>query len=83
MSKSADGEEVVVVEATVVEVVDVVDVDDVVVVGSVVEVVGAGGLGLPQANAGPPLATREPTVTASVAANAPPTAYKLWRPRPW
>ena len=54
---------------------------EVLVVGSVVEVVGAGGLGLPQANAGAPLAAREPAVIATVATNVPPAANQLWRPR--
>jgi hypothetical protein len=69
--------------AEVVEVVaaTVVDVVEVLVVGSVVEVVGAGGLGLPQANAGAPLAAREPAVIATVATNVPPAANQLWRPR--
>jgi len=73
----------VVVEATVVVVVEatVVDVVEVVVVGSVVEVLG--GCGLPQANAGVPLAARVPAVIATVATNAPQAMYQLWRPRPW
>jgi hypothetical protein len=77
LAKSPEGVEVV-VEATVVEVVDVVEV---VVVGSVVEVLDV--CGLPQANAGAPLAAREPAVTAAVATKAPPAVNQLWRPRPW
>jgi hypothetical protein len=81
---SPEGADVVeVVGATVVDVVDVVEVVEVVEVGegSVVEVVGAGGLGLPRANAGAPLAAREPAVTATVATNVPPAANQPWRPR--
>jgi hypothetical protein len=87
LGKLPDGA-VVVVGATVVEivevveVVEVVDVVEVVEVASVVEVVGSGGLGLPRANAGAPLAAREPAVIATVATNVPPAANKPWRPRP-